>query len=141
MIRISLWILAFVILVSTNSYAEDSACSSNVDACVLCVIAETATFIAECGAEYPQHKAGFDSAFRDWSVLKLSIPGLDEALDEKSPLRISMREAIVAYFKRIPAQEKDIECVGRLEMVRNPKPTLRGDSATLPPNALDKYAK
>jgi hypothetical protein len=82
----------------------------------------------------------FDTALRNWSVLKLSIPKLNEALAPDAPLQASLRDTVVAYLKRIPADEKAIECSGRLEMVRSAVPTLSGDSARLPPDALARYA-
>lgn len=116
-------------------------CNEDLDACVRMVIAETATFIEECGNSYPQSKTDLDFAFRNWSVLKLSIPAIEEALDAKSQLRTTLSKAVAPYLKRIPSHEREIECVGRLNMVRNPEPKLQGDSAPLPPNALSKYAK
>ena len=76
-----------------------------------------------------------------WSVLKLPIPGINEALDSKSEIRTTLSKAIGPYLKRIPSYEREIECVGRLEMVRSAEPKLQGDSARLPPNALSRYLK
>jgi hypothetical protein len=130
---------ALLVYISSFAYAEPVSCDKNPDACVLRVIAETATFIDECGKAYPKNKAEFDAAFRDWSVLKLKIPHLEDAMQDKSELRQSMAELIGPYLKRIPSYERDIECSGRLELVRNPTPTLAGDSANLPANILSQY--
>lgn len=114
-------------------------CNKDLDACVRLVIAETATFIEECGNAYPSSKVALDAAFMNWSVLKLQIPGVEEALDTKSEIRSSLSKAIGPYLKRIPSFEREIECISRLEMVRSPKPKLLGDSVRLPPNALSRY--
>jgi hypothetical protein len=130
---------ALLVYISSFAYADSVSCDKNPDVCVLRVIAETATFIDECGKAYPKNKAELDAAFRNWSVLKLQIPHLDDAMQDKSELRRSMAELIVPYLKRIPSYERDIECSGRLELVRDPTPTLAGDSASLPENVLSRY--
>jgi hypothetical protein len=104
-------------------------CNADPDACVRQVIAETAVFMHACGDAFPDSRAVFDTALRNWSVLKLSIPRLNEALAPDAPLQASLRDT-----------EKAIECSGRLEMVRSAVPTLSGDSARLPPDALARYA-
>lgn len=116
-------------------------CKADLDLCVRTVIAETAVFMNECGKLYSASRTNIDTAFRQWPVLKLPIPGLKEALDMDAPLQASLREHIAPYLKRIPAYEREIECSGRLEMVRSAEPKLGGDSARLPPGALDKYRK
>jgi len=126
---------------SPVAFGATGPCDDDLDSCVLRVIAETATFFDECGKVYSKNKSELDAAFRAWGVLKLPIPRLGEALDENSQLRRSLSESVGPYFARIPAYEKEIECVGRLEMVRSPKPTLRGDSARLPEDVLSKYSK
>jgi hypothetical protein len=130
----------FVTLVPQVSIGAPN-CNKDLDACVRLVVAETAAFVEECGNIYPKSKTEIDAAFKKWSVLKLPIPGIEEALNPKSQLRISMAESVSPYLKRIPSVEKEIECSGRLEMVQTPDPTLFGDSVRLPPNALKKYEK
>jgi hypothetical protein len=115
-------------------------CNEDLDACVRLVVAETAAFVDECGNLYPKFKTEIDAAFKKWSVLKLPIPGIEEALNPKSQLRMTMAESLLPYLKRIPSYEKEIECSRRLQMVQTPEPTLSGDSVRLPPNALKKYA-
>lgn len=95
--------------------------------------------MSECAKLYPASAGDIDTAFRQWPVLKLPIPGLKKALDTHGPLQSSLRDLAAPYLKRIPSYERDIECVGRLEMVRSAEPKLGGDSARLPPDALDKY--
>lgn len=131
--------LSFLLLIPGVSAAVD--CNKDLDACVRLVVGETATFIEECGNAYPSSKANLDSAFMNWNVLKLPIPGIKEALDTKSEMRTTLSKAIGPYLKRIPSYEREIECVGRLEMVQSSEPKLQGDSARLPPNALAKYLK
>jgi len=131
--------LASLIFFAPAAYGAESSCGDDLDSCVRRVIAETAVFFDECGKVYPKNKSEIDAAFQAWPVLRLPIPEIQEALDEKSQLRKTMLDAIGPYFKRIPGYEKEIECLGRLEMVRNPVPTLQGDSAKLPANALAKY--
>lgn len=131
--------LSVLSLIPSASAAVD--CNKDLDACIRLVVAETAAFIEECGNAYPSSKASLDSAFTSWSVLKLPIPGLSEALDPQSEMRTTLSKAIGPYLKRIPSYEREIECVGRLEMVRSIEPKLKGDSARLPPNALSRYVK
>lgn len=133
--------LVLTALISSGEASAAPNCNEDLDACVRLVIVETATFIDECGVFYPKSKADLDAALRNWSVLKLPIPEVKEALDAKSELRITMSQAVSPYLKRIPAYEREIECSGRLDTVRNPEPTLMGDSVRLPPNALQKYLK
>ncbi|MYM25292.1 hypothetical protein GTP46_21920 [Duganella sp. FT135W] len=122
-------------------FGAHGPCDEDLDRCVIRVIAETATFFDECAKSYPKNKSEIEAAFQAWSVLKLPIPGLEEALNQNSQLRQSLARDVGPYFARIPGYEKEIECIGRIEMVRNPTPTLQGDSAKLPADALSKYAK
>lgn len=121
--------------------AASPDCKADPDLCVRTVVAETAVFMDECRKLYPASAAELDTAFRQWPVLKLPIPGLKEALDTDGPLQASLRKSVAPYLKQIPGHERAIECLGRLEMVRSAEPKLRGDSARLPPDALDKYTK
>jgi len=131
--------LSLLALIPSASAAVD--CNKDLDACVRLVVAETATFIEECGSAYPRSKAELDSAFMSWSVLKLPIPRINEALDPKSEMRTALSKTIALYLKKIPNYEREIECVGRLEMLQSSTPKLQGDSAKLPLNALHKYLK
>jgi hypothetical protein len=123
------------------SAAASPDCKADLDLCVRTVVAETAVLMNECGKLYPASAAEIDTAFRQWPVLRLPIPGLKGALDMHAPLQSSLRDLVAPYLKRIPEHERQIECLGRLEMVRSAEPKLGGDSAKLPPDALDKYKK
>jgi hypothetical protein len=138
-----LWKYLLVLtLVSQGGVAAASPdCKADPDLCVRTVVAETAVFMNECKTLYPASATELDTAFRQWPVLKLPIPGLKEALDTDGPLQASLKKSIAPYLKQIPGQERAIECLGRLEMVRSAEPKLHGDSARLPPDALDKYRK
>lgn len=98
-------------------------------------------FVDECGDAFPVSKDAIDGAFAKWPVLRLEIPGLEEALMRDSPRRKQLEAAIGPYFKRIPGYEKEIECSGRLEAIRQSRPTLLGDAARLPDNVLDRYER
>lgn len=76
--------LSLLSLIPSASAAID--CNKDLDARIRLVVAQTATFIEECGSAYPRSKADFDSAFMSWSVLKLPIPRINEALDPKSEM-------------------------------------------------------
>jgi len=114
---------------------------SDVDARVRRVVTETAVFIEECGAIFPGNKATLDAAFANWSVLKLPIPTLAEALRSDSPDRTELTKLIGPYLRRIPAEERGIECSGRYEVLLSNQPQLVGDSASLPQNVLDRYKR
>jgi hypothetical protein len=140
--------VAFAILMlSTGVRAANTAppatmnCDVDLDACVRTVIAENFVFADECGKAYPRSRAEMDSALQRWTVLKLKIPGIEEALEPKSKLRSQLRDAVTPYFKRIPDYEREIECAGRLEMLRSAEPKLQGDFARLPNGVLRKYAR
>ena len=121
--------------------ADTLDCKADPDACVRTLIAETAVFMEVCGKAFPQSKNAIDAAFQRWVVLGLAIPRLDEAMAHDSALQVGLRESVTPYFERIPADEKAIECEGRLEMILNPEPTIAGDSAKMLPDALRRYEK
>src|SRR4029077_13036341 len=109
--------------------------------CVRTLVAETAVFVEECGKTYPGSQRVLDAAFSNWGVLRLPVPQLSEALDRTTALRVKLSAQIAPYLKRIPSYEREIECSGRLEMMQRVPFELRGDSAKLPPGALEKYSK
>lgn len=115
--------------------------STDIDAAVRMVITETAVFVDECGLQFPEHKAMLDSAFANWAVLKLPIPDLAIALDPSSPDRVEFARAIGPYLRRIPPIEQEIECSVRYQMLISEEPQLGGDSARLPPDVLERYAR
>ena len=129
--------LAVVVACSQAVLAQPRV--SDVDAAVRRVVVETAVFVEECGKVFPGSRASLDAAFANWVVLSLPIPGLATVLKADSPERLELTRVIAPYLRRIPAHEKDIECAGRYEMLVSKEPTLRGDSADLPPNVLDRY--
>ena len=116
-------------------------CKADADSCIRTLVAETAVFVEECGKAYPASKDALDSVFKNWGLLRLPIPRLSEALDSTSPLRHELSSQIAPYLKRIPSYEREIECSGRVEMIRSVPFDLRGDSARLPPGALERYSK
>jgi hypothetical protein len=124
---------------SPHALAQPSDCAANADACVRWAIAEVATFIDECGKIYPGDKPLLDSSLSQWPVLKLPIPQLQEALDPRSAIRTQMTGRISQYLGRIPSYEREIECSGRLELLRSKEPALMSDSVRLPRDILGKY--
>jgi len=132
--------IVFAVFLNT-AYAQSPDCTKDLDACVVQAVAENATFITECAKLYPKSKDIFESALAGWSVLKLAIPGIAEATNVESVLRRSFSEKIGPYLRRIPGYEREIECAGRLEMMKESEPKLLADSVRLPPDALRRYIK
>jgi len=126
---------------STSSLAQAPDCDLDVDACVVYAIAENAAFAGECGKLYPDARIPFDAAFADWSVTKLPIPGISAALDAGSGLRRSLGGKVAAYLGRIPGHEREIECEGRFNTMREKEPKVFADSVRLPPNVLSRDLK
>lgn len=136
------YVFCFVALVASDTLAlQRPDCNVDIDACVRLAIAETATFMEECGKVHPETKVHLDAALLNWSVLKLPIPKLEEALNPKSEVRMALSDIIDPYLKRIPPHEQDIECSGRVEWMRSKEPMLGAGSVQLPKNTLRKYAK
>ncbi len=123
------------------SHAQSPDCSKDLDACVVHAVAENATFIVECAKLYPKSKDMLESALAGWSVIKLPIPGIAEATNADSSVRRSLSDSIGSYLRRIPGHEREIECAGRFEMMKEAEPKLMADSVRLPPNALRRYLK
>jgi hypothetical protein len=113
----------------------------NTDACILLGILENSAFVEACGIVTPEIKEEMRKAFAGWPVLKLPIPGLQQALSLDNPDRANLLAHILPYLKRIPSHEASIECGGRYAMMKNPVPTLGGDIAPLPEDALKRYQK
>lgn len=130
---------ALLVLAALPASARGPACEADLDACVRFGIAENAAFIDECGKLYPKAKNAMDNAFRNWPVLKLPIPQLEEVATPNSALRASLAEKIGPYLRAIPTHERQIECDGRFRMMLQPKPVLKADSVVLPDDALKKY--
>jgi hypothetical protein len=136
-------VLGFLLVASfsNEALAQPQDCNTNVDACVRWAVAEIATFVDECGKLYPNTKASLDVLLSQWSVLKLPIPELEEALNPKSESRVALRDRIGPYLKGIPSYEREIECSGRVEILRSKEPALIADSVRLPKDVLRKYMK
>jgi Ankyrin repeats (many copies) len=115
------------------------AMADETDAMVVKLVVETAVFVDECGDRFPLSKEQLDDAFSHWVVLRLPIPGMAEALQRDNAERRKMELLVGPYLKRIPGDEKEIECLGRYEVLVNPRPTVRGDSANVPANVLARY--
>jgi hypothetical protein len=122
-------IAAVVVLASTVAAAEAPDCKADPDSCIRMLVVETAVFIEECGKVFPASKRTLDSVFNNWGLLRLSVPQLSEALDSASPLRVKQSAQIAPYLQRIPSYGREIECSGRVEMIRSMPFELRGDSA------------
>jgi hypothetical protein len=125
----------------TAASAQVLDCKADPDSCIRSLVAETAVFIEECGKAFPTSKVALESLFNNWGLLRLSIPQLAEATNSASPLRVKLSAQIAPYLERIPSYEKEIECTGRVEMIRKVPFELRGDSAKLHPGELEKYTK
>ena len=121
--------------------AQTLDCDKDRDACLRFAVAEVATFVEECGKILRDSKPELDAAFAQWSVLKLPIPGLAEAIKSDAPGRVALRKKVAPYLKSIGAYEQEIECQGRLAMMKNKQPTLRTDSLRLPRDPLEPYIK
>ena len=116
-------------------------CTKDRDACARTLVAETAGFITECGKAYPDAKDLFDKVFKHWPVLKLKIPGLAEVLDPASTLRTTWNANAADYLAKLAPDKREAECSGRLATLTTPEPTLTGNSAQLPPDALKAYGQ
>jgi hypothetical protein len=132
-------LVALVLLAAPPALARGPECAADLDACVRYGIAENAAFIDECGKIYPKAKTALDAAFRNWPVLKLPIPRLEEVALADSPLRLSLGQKIGPYLRAIPVHERQIECDGRFQMMLAKKPILKADSVVLPDDALNNY--
>jgi hypothetical protein len=134
-------VMLFALLLASTlaAHARGPDCDKDLDACVRHGIAENAAFIDECGKIYPKARTALDSAFRNWPVLKLPIPRLEEVAAVDSPLRLSLGEKIGPYLRAIPVHERQIECDGRFQMMLARKAILKADSVVLPDDALKQY--
>ncbi len=121
--------------------AQAPDCNKDLVACIRLAVAEVATYVDECGKILRDSKDDLDIAFAEWSVLKLPIPGLDEAINPDSPSRVALRKKVAPYLKSIGSYEREIECFGRLAMLKSKQPRLFADSISLPEDALEPYIK
>lgn len=118
---------------------ETPDCAKDREACIRLAVMETAAYVEECGKILPAAKAELDSALAQWEVLKLRIRGVGEAVKADAPGRSALGKKIGVYLKSIGSYERDIECQGRLAMLKNKRPTLRSDTVPLPRNPLEPY--
>ena len=125
------------------STGSDAAldCTKDLDECARTLVAETAGFITECGRAYPAAQELFDKAFKNWPVLKLQIPGLQEVIDPASPMHEKWSINAADYLKTLAPDKRAAECSGRLATLTTREPSLTGSSARLPANALKAYEK
>jgi hypothetical protein len=119
--------------------AQVPDCDKDLDACIRWAVAEVATYADECAKTFPDRRADFDAALANWRVLKLPIRGLNDAIKPGSLQRITLARKVAPYLKSIGAYEREIECFGRLAMLKNTQPRLYADSVILPGNALARY--
>ncbi len=119
--------------------AQVPDCDKDLDACIRWAVAEVATYVDECGKAFPGRRPDFDAALANWPVLKLPMRGLDDAIKPGSLQRIVLDRKVVPYLKSIGAYEREIECFGRLAMMKSTQPRLFADSVILPRDALARY--
>lgn len=119
--------------------AQVADCDKDLDACIRWAVAEAATYADECGKAFPDRRADFDAALANWRVLKLPMRGPNEAIKPGSLQRIVLGRKVVPYLKSIGAYEREIECFGRLAMLKSAQPRLFADSVILPRDALARY--
>ncbi|MEO8158969.1 MAG: hypothetical protein ABI648_14320 [Betaproteobacteria bacterium] len=134
-------ILAVLLWMAWPAHAVNEApdCAKDREACIRLAVMETAAYVEECGKILPDSKAELDSALARWEVLKLKIPGVAQAVYPDAPGRAALGKKADAYLKSVGSYERDIECQGRLAMLKNKRPTLRSDTIPLPRNALEPY--
>lgn len=135
----ALKLIASAVLLSSSNAEAALDCNKDLDACARTLIAETAGFVTVCGSLYPDAKDLFDRAFSHWAVLKFKIPGIAAVIDPKSLVRAQWNANAADYLNALPADKREAECTARLASLTTPRPTLRGNAAQLPPDALKAY--
>ena len=137
--------LVFPLLIGMAAHAvaraQTADCYNDRAACIGRAAAETAAFVDECGKAYPESKSEFDTALAQWSVRKLGIPGVEEAMKPSSLGRIALGKKAAKYMKSVGSYQREIECVGRMVMLKSQVPRLRADFVALPPDPLEPYIK
>jgi hypothetical protein len=137
-------ILAFPVLIgiaAPDAYAQTRDCDQGLAACIGRAAAETAVFVEECARTYPDSKADLEAALAQWNLRKLQIPGVEEAMKPDSLERMALRKKVSAYMKSVSSYTREIECVGRMAMLKSKQPKLRADFVSLPADALEPYIK
>ena len=134
--------IPFLILVVTAHDALSAGvpdCSQDAVACIRLAAAETAAFVEECGKVFPPSKAELDTALAGWSILKLRIAGVEEAMKPGSPERLALGKKAAAYLKSVGSYEREIECTGRMAVLKNKELRIRSDFVLLPTDPLEPY--
>jgi hypothetical protein len=131
----------FCMALPANASIQAPDCEKELDACLRWAIAEVATYVDECGKILPASKTPLDAAFTQWSVLKFPIPGLDAAIKAGSTQRVALGKKVGPYLKGLMSYEREIECSGRLAMLKSRPPRLSADSINVPRNSLEPYLK
>ena len=121
--------------------ARGPDCSKDPDGCIRLAAAEAAAYVDECGKTFPDSKVGLDNALAQWSVRKLRVPGLEDAIKPGSADRIALGKKAAAYLKSVASYEREIECVGRFAMLKSREPRLYADFIDLPSDPLERYIK
>jgi hypothetical protein len=121
--------------------AQTQDCDKDRAACIGRAAAETAAFVEECAKAYPESKEELEAALAQWSVRKLGIPGVEEAMKPASLGRIALGKKAARYMKSVGSYQREIECVGRMAMLKSKEPKLRADFVSLPPDLLEPYIK
>ena len=135
----------FAVLIALAATGARSApvpdCGNEPEACIRLAAAETAAYVDECAKLFPDSRDEFTTALAKWSVRKLRIPGLEEALKPGSADRVAMGKKAAAYLKSVGNYERDIECNNRLAVLKNKEPRLRSDFVVLPDDPLEPYVR
>jgi hypothetical protein len=120
-------------------FAQAPDCATEREACIRLAVMEAAIYVEECGKIMPDARARLEAALAQWAVLKLPIPGVIDAAKPNAPGHGALARKVGAYLKSIGSYERDIECLGRLAMMKNKTPTLRSDTVSLPRDVLEPY--
>jgi hypothetical protein len=127
--------------VPSAASAQAASCDKDLAACIARAAAETAAFVEECGKLYPESKPDFDAALAQWSVRRLKIPGVEEALRSDALGRVGLAKKASSYMKSVGSYQREIECTARMAMLKSKEPRLRADFVSLPPDPLERYIK
>ncbi len=84
-----------------------------------------------CAKSFPEHAEYLNSAFKNWNVLKLKIPGIQDLLSEKTPELKLARKEVESDFHS-PKFEQEIQCGGYAKK-------LKEQYEFFPKSMLDPY--
>jgi hypothetical protein len=121
--------------------AQATECDRDLAACIARAAAEMAVFVEECGKMFPESKPDLDAALAQWSVRRLKIPGVEEALRPDALSRVALAKKASGYMRSVGSYQREIECTGRMAMLKSKEPRLRADFISLPPDPLGPYRK